>query len=131
MVFVMWESRQQPVAKRYGKPSFRTMGEAMLEPKGWETIAQKPDWGRFKFGHTDPNLSNSGLLTLVLMAYEFSKKEHNLSHVDVAQPEFQRWLHAFEKASCPTWGVADFEYRHLDAGNGPSRTVAIRLPAHL
>ena len=60
----------------------------MLEPKGRESIAKQPDWGRFKFGNTDPNLSNSGLLTLVLMAYEFFKKEHNLSHVDVAQPEF-------------------------------------------
>ena len=56
MVFVMWESRQQPVVKKYGKPSFRTVREAMLEPKGWETIARQPDWGRFKFGHTDPNV---------------------------------------------------------------------------
>ena len=98
MVFVMWESRQQPFVKKYGKPSFRTVGEAMLEPKGWETIARQPDWGRFKFGHTDPHLSNSGLLTLVLMAYEHSKKEHNLSHDDIAQPEFQLWLRNFEKA---------------------------------
>jgi Bacterial extracellular solute-binding protein len=59
-VFVMRESRQQPDFKRYGKPSFRTVGEAMLEPKGWESIARQPDWGRFKFGHTHPNLSNSG-----------------------------------------------------------------------
>ena len=97
MVFVMWESRQQHFVTKYGKPSFRSVGQAMLEPEGWKSIARQPDWGRFKFGHTDPNLTNSGLQTLVLMAYEFSKKERSLTHEDVAQPGFQRWLYAFEK----------------------------------
>ena len=97
MVFVMWASRQEPFIEKYGKPTFRAVGAAMLEPKGWETIARQPDWGRFKFGHTHPNLSNSGLMTLVLMAYEFSKKERNLSHNDVTQAGFQQWLHDFEQ----------------------------------
>jgi hypothetical protein len=97
MVFVMWESRQQHFLDKYGKPSFRALGEAMLEKEGWKTIARQPDWGRFKFGHADPNLSNSGLMTLILMAYEFFQKEHNLDHEDVTQPGFQRWLRTFEK----------------------------------
>jgi hypothetical protein len=48
MVFVMRESRQQPVVKKYGKPSFRSIGEAMFEPNGWEAIAGQPDWGRWR-----------------------------------------------------------------------------------
>src|SRR5262249_32969043 len=44
-----------------------------------------------------PNQSNSGLLTLVLMAFEFSKKEFNLTRDDVIQPGFQQWLRSFEK----------------------------------
>jgi Ca-activated chloride channel family protein len=96
MVFVMWESRHAPFVKKYGKVSFRTVFRAMREPSGWETIAGQPGWGRFKFGHTHPNRSNSGLLALVLMAYEFSGKEHDLSPAEVARPEFLRWLEAFE-----------------------------------
>ena len=92
MVFVMWESRHGPFMKKYGTLSFRTVSEAMLEQGGWGAISQRPDWGRFNFGHTHPIRSNSGLLTLVLMAYEFSKKERDLSHADVAQPGFQKWL---------------------------------------
>ncbi len=48
--------------------------------------------------HTDPNRSNSGLLTLVLMAYEFAGKERGLSIADVAQKHFLDWLRSFEQA---------------------------------
>jgi serine/threonine-protein kinase len=97
MVFVTWESRHAPFLKKYGKVNFQTVGQAMREPQGWEAIAGQPGWGGFKFGHTHPNRSNSGLLTLVLMAYEFSKKERNLSVGDIAQPGFLQWLQTFEQ----------------------------------
>jgi hypothetical protein len=32
------------------------------------------------------------------MAYEYFQKEHNLSHNEIARPEFQRWLREFERA---------------------------------
>ena len=70
----------------------------MQEPGGWETIAAQPAWGRFKFGHTEPSRSNSGLLTLVLMAYEFANKDRSLSLEDVAQQRFLDWLRSFEQA---------------------------------
>ena len=97
MVFVMWRNRHEPFLKRFRAVSFQTLDEAMKQPGGWGTIADQPDWGRFKFAHTHPNQSNSGLLTLVLMAYQFAKKEYNLSHSDVTQPGFQEWLRGFEK----------------------------------
>ena len=96
LVFVMWESRHEAFIKKYSKIRFRTVAGAMQEPGGWGTIAGHPDWGRFKFGHTDPEHSNSGLLTLVLMANEFFDKEYNLSHEDIARPAFQDWLRRFE-----------------------------------
>jgi serine/threonine protein kinase len=96
MVFVTWESRHQPFLKKFSKLTFQTVASAIGEPGGWGTIAGQPDWGRFKFGHTHPNRSNSGLLTLVLMAYEFFKKDRNLSAVDLNQLAFQQWLRAFE-----------------------------------
>ncbi len=98
MVFVMWQDRRDAFIKKYGKVNFKTIGQAMQEPGGWETIAAQPAWGRFKFGHTEPSQSNSGLLTLVLMAYEFSGKERSLSLEDVAQQRFLDWLRSFEQA---------------------------------
>ncbi len=97
LVFVMWEARHEAFIKKYAKVGFRTVGEAMRETGGWGTIGGHPDWGRFKFSHTDPEHSNSGLLTLVLMAYGFLGKDYNLSHDDIARPAFQDWLRRFER----------------------------------
>ena len=98
MVFVMWQDRRDAYIKKYGKVNFKTVGQAMQEPGGWKAIGGQPGWGRFKFGHTEPNRSNSGLLTLVLMAYEFANKERGLSLEDVAQQRFLDWLRTFERA---------------------------------
>ncbi len=97
MVFVLWKSRYEPFVAKYGKVSFQSIAAAMREPGGWGTIANEPSWGLFKFGHTQPSKSNSGLLTLVLMAYEFSHKQRGLTTSDVTQPGFQQWLKDFEQ----------------------------------
>ena len=68
MVFVMWEERYQAFLQKYKVLSFDTINQAIQEKSGWESIAAKPEWGFFKFGHTNPNESNSGLMTLVLAA---------------------------------------------------------------
>ncbi len=97
MVFVMWKSRYDEFVKKYGKISFETLNEAMKEPAGWSGIAGKSEWGLFKFGHTDPNKSNSGLQMLVLMAHEFSGKPRGLTVKGVTDSGFQDWLGAFER----------------------------------
>jgi serine/threonine-protein kinase len=97
MVFVMWESRHEPFAKRFSRVTFQSVAEAMGQEGGWGSIAGQPDWGRFKFGHTHPDRSNSGLVSLMLMAYAFSKTERNLEQSEVAQPAFQQWLRGFEQ----------------------------------
>jgi len=79
----------------------------MQDPGGWGSIADRPEWGLFKFGHTHPNKSNSGLLTLALMAYGFSKKHRELTAADIADPRFQAWLRNFERSVTRQRGSAD------------------------
>jgi serine/threonine-protein kinase len=98
MVFVMWKDRHEPFLKKYGKVSFTTLAEAMREPTGWSAIAGKPEWGHFKFSHTHPLKSNSGMLALVMMAYERTGKERELVVGDVMGSEFQDWLREFERS---------------------------------
>jgi serine/threonine-protein kinase len=104
MVFVMWEGRHRPFLEKYRAVSFRSVGKAMLEHSGWEVIAGEPGWGSFKFSHTHPGRSNSGLLTLVLMASEFARKDRNLSLADIADPDFLQWLEPFERSVVRTGG---------------------------
>jgi len=97
MVFVMWEERYQSFIQKYKTVSFATVAQALQEKGGWDTIAQKPEWGLFKFGHTHPNESNSGLMTIVLAAYSYQKKTRDLQLKDVVDVGFQNWLQSFER----------------------------------
>ena len=98
MVFVMWDERYQAFVQKYRLLSFATVSQALQEKGGWEAIAQKPDWGLFKFGHTHPNESNSGLMTIVLAAYSYHKKTKDLQLKDVVDVGFQNWLQGLERA---------------------------------
>lgn len=98
MVFVMWDERYQAFIHRYNTLSFVTVGQALQEKGGWDAIAQKPDWGLFKFGHTHPNESNSGLMTIVLAAYAYQKKTKDLQLKDVVDVGFQNWMQGMERA---------------------------------
>ncbi len=97
MVLVMWAERYEAFAKKYGEASFRTLGQALAETGGWQAIAGKPEWGLFKLGHTHPNESNSGLATLVLMAYDYHGKSRDLTLKDILDPGFQTWAQGFER----------------------------------
>jgi len=98
MVFVMWGERHEAFVSKYQTVSFKTIGQALAEKGGWDSIAKHPEWGLFKFGHTHPNQSNSGLATLVLMAYNFHNKTRQLVLADIVNVEFQQWMGSIEQA---------------------------------
>jgi hypothetical protein len=98
MVFVMWKERYDAFLAKYHQVSFKTLGQALAEGSGWEAIAGKPEWGLFKLGHTHPNESNSGLATLVLMAYDYRGKTRGLALADILDPGFNGWEQSFERA---------------------------------
>jgi Bacterial extracellular solute-binding protein len=92
MVFVSWGERTRFFLDRYKEMSFKTVGEALKASGGWGGIAQKPDWGFYKFAHTHPSQSNSGLMALLLMAYDFHDKTRGLTMADILEPKFQSWM---------------------------------------
>ncbi len=98
MVFVFWKERYDAFATKYPEVNFDAIGEALHEPGGWGTIANKPEWGFFKFGHTNPNESNSGLLSLALMAQHYHHKTRPLELADIVDAGFQQWLRKIEGA---------------------------------
>ena len=97
LVFVMWKARYEAFRVKCPEISFRTIGYAMKARSGWGTIAGKPEWGRFKFSHTHPNQSNSGLVSLLLLAYEFQDKTSGLTVSDIMTQEFQEHLARIEQ----------------------------------
>jgi hypothetical protein len=104
MVFVIWEERYQAMIQKYKSLNFTTIAQALQEKGGWNAIAQKPEWGLFKLGHTHPSKSNSGLMTLVLMAYDFNNKTRDLGLKDLLNVKFQDWMSTIERGVS---GLAD------------------------
>ena len=94
MVYVMWEDRYNAFKAKYQELNFKTIAQALEEPTGWAAIASKPEWGLFTFGHTNPTQSNSGLMTLVLMAFDYYDAARGLKPDQIMNADFLGWLKA-------------------------------------
>jgi Ca-activated chloride channel family protein len=91
VVIAMWE----PMAQALGWPE---------EPIGWADIAEfassnqtwedfgHPEWGPFQFGHTHPDYSNSGITSILAMAYAATGQTSGLTVQDVQQPEVAEFV---------------------------------------
>jgi len=99
MVFVVWDERYQAFIQKYKTMSLQTVDQALQAKGGWDEIAHHPDWGLFKFGHTHPNQSNSGLMTIILAAYSYHHKTKDLALKDVLDVGFQKWLEELERGA--------------------------------
>jgi Ca-activated chloride channel family protein len=67
------------------------------DPRGWAAHGH-PEWGAFKLGHTHPEYSNSGLISLLAEAYAGAGKKAGLSMEDVRRPEVSRYVSGIESA---------------------------------
>lgn len=96
-VIMMWK----PMAEALGYPKSE-IGWADLialakEPTGWASKG-KPQWGRFRFGHTHPDFSNSGLQSIVAIAYAGAGKQRGLTVEDVEKDETKVFMRDIESA---------------------------------
>ncbi len=80
--FAMW----RPMAEALGWPdapiSWDEIVALSADPQGWASKGH-PEWGQFKFGHTHPDYSNVGMLSLTSLAYSSVGKTEGLSADEV------------------------------------------------
>ncbi len=96
LVFAVWDDRAQVLLKHYQRIDWPTLHDAM--PRKWSDIGGPADWQLVKFGQTRPTESNSGLLSVILMAYASTQKERGLTVADITSPGFFQYLDTFESA---------------------------------
>jgi Ca-activated chloride channel family protein len=82
VIIAMW----RPMAEALGWPE---------EPLGWADIVALstsdegwaaygyPEWGTFKLGHTHPEFSNSGIVSIIAEAYAGADKQRDLTPADL------------------------------------------------
>lgn len=84
LVIAMWE----PMARALGYPGkplgFADINRLATAPDGWGA-AGKPQFGRFKYVHTNPDSSTSGASAVAASYYAAADKREGLTEADVEQ----------------------------------------------
>jgi Ca-activated chloride channel family protein len=106
VVISMWK----PMAEAMGYPSkpigWGDMLELINDPQGWGKFGH-PEWGRFSWGHTDPEISTSALSTLLAEFYAANGKQRGLTVADIQRPESQQFVRDLGK------GIKHYGYNTL------------------
>jgi Ca-activated chloride channel homolog len=97
VVIAMWKPMAEAIG--WGKKPIGWSDILALarSQKGWDAYGY-PQWGRFKFGHTHPQFSNSGLISLFAEVYAGSGKTAGLTVADVNKPHTAEVLSGIEKS---------------------------------
>ena len=92
MVFVMFKDRFDTLQKKYPNIDWKEIQESVTTPGGWKDLGGDADWGRFKYGQTNPATSNAGLLAVTLATYTYYNKTGGLSSNDLADAGYRKWM---------------------------------------
>jgi hypothetical protein len=97
LVLVGWKERTDLLFPTGTQDVWGRLHDALLKPNWADpALGGQQVWGPVKFGHASPRTTNSGVETLLLLAYAHAGKAQDLTAADVNSPEFGAWLQAVE-----------------------------------
>ena len=121
--FAMW----RPMAEALGWPDapigWDTIVELAADPDGWSTYGQ-PEWGIFRFGHTHPAYSNTGLLSMTAFVHGIVGTESPLTASQVYQNEVEEAMRILEQNTSKYGGQSSALFK-LMVEQGPKFVHAI------
>jgi Ca-activated chloride channel homolog len=125
VVIAMW--RPMAVALGWGRKPIGWTDILALSrsDKGWQAYGF-PQWGKFKFGHTHPEFSNSGLISLFAEAYAASGKTAGLTSADLSKPQVRQLVAGVEQSVVHYGSSTGFFGRKMFS-NGPEYLSAAVL----
>jgi Ca-activated chloride channel family protein len=95
VVIAMWE----PMARALGWPAkpigWADVSQLAASDQGWAAYGY-PEWGTFKFGHTHPDFSNSGIVSILAEAYAGAGKQRALTVEDLNKPDLKTFMAGVE-----------------------------------
>jgi hypothetical protein len=99
LVLASWQQRARTLLAHFNVPTldWPTLSLA-FQANSWAEVGGQQGWGPVKFGQTLPVRSNSGLLTVTLLAYDHFHKERNLASAQINDPGYWSALDVFEGA---------------------------------
>jgi Ca-activated chloride channel family protein len=129
VVIAMWD----PMARALGWPAkkigWHDVATLARSPDGWRGKGH-PEWGDFRFGHTHPGYSNSGLIAVLAETYAGLGKTRDLTPADVTEKGAKQFLHDIESSVVHYGRSTGFFYDAL-AQHGPAYLSAAVLYENL
>ncbi|MBX5458154.1 MAG: substrate-binding domain-containing protein [Thermogemmatispora sp.] len=98
LVFAVWEERARLLLEHYQHLDWEAIHSAVLLKNGWQDLGGPASWGQVKLAQTRPDQSNSGLLTIALLAYAYFHQQRGLTSDQVRDKGFLRYLDDVEGA---------------------------------
>ena len=117
VVIAMWKPMAEALG--YGKKPVG-WGDILTlarDSRGWGAYGH-PEWGPFRFGHTSPESSNSGLISIFAEAYAATSKKAGLTVADIDKPSTAQFVAGIERSIVHYGSSTGFFGRKMFA-NGP------------
>lgn len=123
MGFAMW----RPMAEALGWPDkpirWGDLVALSENPDGWDSLGH-PEWGQFKFGHTHPGFSNTGMLMLTALTYSMLEKTSGLQVDEVYSTQVEEAFKSLEQNTYH-YGIQNRPLMQILATRGPDYLHAI------
>lgn len=91
----------EPMAEALGYPQtpigWGDIVALAQDPAGWGKYGH-PEWGAFRLGKTNPNISTTGFNTTIAQAYAGAGKQNDLTVQDLASPQVIAFLEGVESS---------------------------------
>jgi Ca-activated chloride channel family protein len=97
VVIAMWKPMAEAIGWGHKPIGWSDILSLARNRGGWQVYGY-PQWGQFRFGHTHPQFSNSGLISLFAEVYAASGKTANLTVADIEKPRTGEFLAGIEQS---------------------------------
>src|SRR4051812_32285470 len=125
LVIAMWE----PLARALGWPrkpiGWSTVLKLALDDRGWAAYG-RPQYGKFKLGHTNPDFSTSGLSAVAAEYFTAAGKREGLTEADISKPAVRRRIKAIER-SIVHYGDTTLFFADQMLREGPAYASAVAM----
>ncbi len=125
VVIAMWKPMAEAIGWGTKPVGWAEILALSTEPQGWASRGMA-QWGAFRFGHTHPQFSNSGLISLFAEVYAATGKKGGLVPADLERPEVARYLGDIERSVVHYGSSTGFFGKKMFA-NGPGYISAAVL----
>ncbi|MDP9119875.1 MAG: substrate-binding domain-containing protein, partial [Acidobacteriota bacterium] len=125
VVIAMWKPMAETIGWGRRPVGWSDVLALAKDSRGWASHGH-PEWGAFKLGHTHPEYSNSGLISLLAETYAGVGKVAGMSVADVGRPQVGAYVSGIESAIVHYGSSTGFFGKKM-FGNGPQYLSAAVL----